>query len=281
MNPILNIFEDYTDLRLLIQALKLIEYKPLSSPITSTRWSPVNPKYLEDDSTDDEEEDTIPVIPVIEDIHQLAPAPDTPPSLEPSVLQNLDPSSSDRSPPSSLPDMEPTSDQIALLRTTTDDSDDTLIPHQIGDQVLDSPPFMEDLNQTVDSIEENYLRDRPDLEHRDTLQTVHDHDDEEQSSSPAQLAPDTEENTFNRPDSDQGAAALNPNLPGLNQDLEAVHYEAPVIHQDDFSFLYNFEYNQHRKPKRNDIIFYFDGNLRDWAEVRILSKTKHPNNYNI
>ena len=140
---------------------------------------------------------------------------------------------------------------------------------------------MEDLNQTVDSIEETDLRDRPDFEHQDTLRLDHDHDVEGTSSLPVQLAPVIEENTLNRPDSSQGAAALYPELPDLNQVPEAVHIDAPVIHQDDFSFLYNFDYDQHRKPKRNDVIFYFDGDIRDWAEVRVLSKTKHPNNYNI
>ena len=187
--------------------------------------------------------------------------------MEPSVLQNLDPSSSDRSPPSSLPDMEPTSDQIALLRTTTDDSVDTIIP----DQVLDSPPFLEDLDRTVNSIDEDNLRDRPDFEHQDVLQAELDHVAEGISSPPAQLVHVIEENISSP---DQGAAALNPDLPDLNPVPQ-------VVHQEDFSFLYNYDYDQHRKPKRNDIIVYFDGDSNDWAEVRVLSKTKHPNNYNI
>ena len=245
------------------------EYKPLSSPRLSrpSRWSPVNPKYFEDDSTDDEDED---FTPDIEDIAQPAPAPDTPPSsMEPSVLQNLDPSSSDRSPPSSLPDMEPTSDQIAFLRTTTDDSVDTIIP----DQDLDSPPFMEDLNQTVNSTDENNLRDSPVNDYQDALHVEPDHNAEATSSHPVQQAPGIEEN-ITSPNPVQGAAALDPNLPDLNLVPEEAH-------QEDFSFLYNYDYDQHRKPKRNDIIVYFDGDSNDWAEVRVLSKTKQPNNYNI
>ena len=53
------------------------------------------------------------------------------------------------------------------------------------------------------------------------------------------------------------------------------------VHQEDYSFLYNYDYDQHRKPKRNDVIVYYDGDSKAWAEVRVLSKTKHPNNYNI
>ena len=63
---------------------------------------------------------------------------------------------------------------------------------------------------------------------------------------------------------DQGAAGFGPPDP-----------------EEDYSFLHYFTYDQHRRPKRNDIVFYFDGDLNDWAEVRILSKTKYPNNYNI
>ena len=48
----------------------------------------------------------------------------------------------------------------------------------------------------------------------------------------------------------------------------------PPDPEEDYSFLHYFTYDQHRRPKRNDIVFYFDGELNDWAEVRVLSKTK-------
>ena len=197
--------------------------------------------------------------------------------MEPSVLHNLDPSSSDRtrSPPSSLPSMEPTSDQIALLQVTSDDSTDTVIPDQHEADIFDSPPHLEELNQTHAPIED------PDLESQEASTPHIDQncDVQESHSLPVHTASASEEDTLFRPDSSQGAAASNLNLPGSSQDAAVV--EAPVLHQDDFSFLYNFDYDQHRKPKRNDIIFYFDIDIRNWAEVRVLSKTKHPNNYNI
>ena len=82
-----------------------------------------------------------------------------------------------------------------------------------------------------------------------------------------------------RLDNSEGATVAN--LPAVNQplDQEDVGHHPPDPDQDYF-FLY-YEYDQHRRPKKNDIIFYFDGDLQDWAEVRILSKTKYPHNFNI
>ena len=82
-----------------------------------------------------------------------------------------------------------------------------------------------------------------------------------------------------RLDNSEGATVAN--LPAVNQppDQEDVGHHPPDPDQDYF-FLY-YEYDQHRRPKKNNIIFYFDGDLQDWAEVRILSKTKYSHNFNI
>ena len=179
--------------------------------------------------------------------------------------------------------MEPTSDQIALLQATSDESTDTVIPDHHEADILDSPPHLEELDQTHAPLE------APDLHVSFTLESEEasiphidqNLDVEETHSLPVHIAAASEEDVLNRPGSSHRAAASNIDLPGSSQDAAAVHIEVPDLHQDDFSFLYNFDYDQHRKPKRNDIIFYFDGDLRDWAEVRVLSKTKYPNNYNI
>ena len=49
--------------------------------------------------------------------------------------------------------MEPTSDQIALLQATSDESTDTVIPDPHDTNILDSPPHMEELDQTHAPLE--------------------------------------------------------------------------------------------------------------------------------
>ena len=58
--------------------------------------------------------------------------------MEPSVHQNIDPSSSDeaRSLVSLLPEMEPTSDQLVLMYEDSDNSKDTVVQEEYTD-VLD------------------------------------------------------------------------------------------------------------------------------------------------
>ena len=114
------------------------------------KWSPINPSYLEDDSSDEEDEDNTidfddPDQPPDEEPEPITP----PPSMEPSVLHILDPSSSDRtgSPPSSLLPMEPTSDQLAISQEESDESTDTVVHTDVlhtdnrEELALDNSPF--------------------------------------------------------------------------------------------------------------------------------------------
>ena len=51
----------------------------------------------------------------------------------------------------------------------------------------------------------------------------------------------------------------------LIPDQAVVDPHPPDLDQD-YSFLHDLIYDQHRQPKKNDTIFYFDRDLQDWPE---------------
>ena len=49
---------------------------------------------------------------------------------------------------------------------------------------------------------------------------------------------------------------------------------------NEYAFLHNFIYDQHRPPKKKDILYYFDIDNNDWSRVQIISKSNFRHYFN-